>query len=75
MIETQPEEDPTMDLDPLARADAEYRREKAAIRCDGGLAWEAKERRVKELGERYARERAELETAATGEATDEKRTA
>lgn len=49
------------DQHPYAKVDAEYREKKAAIRADEDLTWEAKERRVKELGQRYDAKRAEIE--------------
>jgi hypothetical protein len=35
--------------------EAEYREKKAQILADASLSWEAKERKIKELGERYYR--------------------
>lgn len=45
---------------PYAKVDADYRRKKAAIRADEDLTWEAKERRIKDLGQRYDADRAEI---------------
>ncbi len=46
---------------PYAAVDAAYREKKAAIRADEDLTGEAKERRIKELGQKYDAERAEIE--------------
>ena len=45
---------------PYAKVDADYREKKATIRSDEDLTWEAKERRIKELGQKYDADRAEI---------------
>lgn len=47
----------------FARIDQEYRESKAKIRADEDLTWEAKERKVRELGLEYDRKRKEAEEA------------
>jgi hypothetical protein len=46
------------------RLEAEYQKRKRQIRADKTLSWEAKERKIKELGERYYRALREAEQAA-----------
>ena len=48
----------------LEELKAQYRRRKLEIRADETLSWEKKERQVKELGDRYYRERRQLEEEA-----------
>ncbi len=50
---------------PYAEMDRKYRVRKAAIRADGDLTFEAKERRVKALTDEHYRKRGELERQET----------
>ncbi len=53
------------DQHPYAEMDRKYREGKAAIRADGDLTYEAKERRVKALTDEHYRKRGELERQET----------
>ena len=48
----------------LEELEAQYRRRKLEIRADETLSWEKKELAIKALGERYYRERRQLEGEA-----------
>ena len=51
----------TKDLEALER---DFEGRKAEIRADETLSWEARERRIRELGLRFDKERKELERSA-----------
>jgi hypothetical protein len=48
----------------LREMEEAHRAKVAEIRADTGLGWEAKERKIRELGERYYRALREAEQAA-----------
>ncbi len=50
----------------IAEMDRKYRERKAAIRADGALSYEAKERKVRALGLEHAARRKEAERSIEG---------